>query len=86
LICFVFVCVWLQIFANFMAQMQRCFKKQKYESKLAPYKKQVHKIKPLNPSGYYIYHLLRPTKTLNSAHPGYLSAPYGPHSKQLFPP
>jgi hypothetical protein len=40
----------------------------------------------LNPSGYYMYHLLLHTKTLHSGHRVYLCVPYGSHNKQrLFP-
>jgi hypothetical protein len=43
-------------------------------------------INPLEPSGYYTYHLLQHTKTLHSAHTVYLCVPYNSHNKQrLFP-
>jgi hypothetical protein len=43
-------------------------------------------INPVNPSGYYMYHLLEHTQTLHSAHTVYLCVPYGSHNKQrLFP-
>jgi hypothetical protein len=37
-------------------------------------------------SGYYMYHMLKRTKTLHSAQPVYLCVPYDSHNKQkLFP-
>jgi hypothetical protein len=43
-------------------------------------------INPLEPSGYYMYHLLYHTKTRHSAHTLDLHVPYESHNKQrLFP-
>jgi hypothetical protein len=43
-------------------------------------------INPLEPNGYYMYHLLYHTKTRHSAHTLHLCVPYESHNKQrLFP-
>jgi hypothetical protein len=47
---------------------------------------QMNNINPLEPSGYYTYHLLKCTTTLHSAHTVYLCVPYGSRNKQrMFP-
>jgi hypothetical protein len=43
-------------------------------------------INPLEPSGYYMYHLLYHTKTRQSAHTLHLRVPYESHNKQLLFP
>jgi hypothetical protein len=43
-------------------------------------------LNPLEPSGYYMYHLLYHTKTRHFAHTLHLRVPYESHNKQrLFP-
>jgi hypothetical protein len=43
-------------------------------------------VNPLEPSGYYMYHLLYHTKTRHSAHTLHICVPYESHNKQLLFP